>query len=145
VGEERAARFGFGAFGQPFGVVHEGGPSRFVRATSARQRQGALGAGGADQDEAAAVGGVELVDGVEELDAVDGAVGGEVVADLVGDADGLGLLAQPDTGEVVLRVVGEAHGLSPLQKNSARTVITSQPSSVRVKTGPGRLSPVADG
>ena len=68
-----------------------------------------------------AAGGVKMVVGVEEFDAVDGSVGGEVDVQFVGDADGLdglGFLAQLDIGDVVLRVVGDAHGLFPFQYGS---------------------------
>jgi hypothetical protein len=144
VGKEGAIGFGFGALGLPFGIVQEGRPFRFATGHSARQRQGALGAGGVDEDEAASVGGLELVVGIEELDALDGAVGGEVDADLVGDTDGLhrlGLLAQSDIGDVVLRVVGKAHGLPPLIPPTASPLFAPRSTTIhhpKGKDGAGR-------
>jgi len=67
-------------------------------------------------DEVAAVAGAELLVGVQELDAGDRAVGGEVDVDLVADADGLdigGGRAKANLGDVPAGIIGQVHRTPP--------------------------------
>jgi len=92
---------------------------------SNRERQGLLLAGRIDQHEAAAVAGPELLVGVEQVDALDGTIDGNVRVDLVEDAvrlDRLALVTQLQIGDVVLRVAGEANPLEPVRHPLQQTV-----------------------
>lgn len=82
---------------------------------------------------------IELLVGVEKLDAADGAGLVDVDEEILGEADGLDgalLRAEADVGDVGLRVVGDLHG--PLTHSVHRSSRAWWMRATR--TNPGRTS-----